>query len=108
MLTVLFYTSLHYIKAFLAIKHHLPPGRIDSHRGIQKELHRLKKQGHLPKKILTQYEQFKNHSELARYHYLENYSDFNDDEFVKFVRNSCYKKYILIREYVLQELQNTP
>ena len=105
-LTILFYATLHYIKAFLSLKYSLPSNKISSHRGIQSELNKLKKQRKIPKNIVTTYEQFKNYSQMARYRYLETYNDFNDVDFIEFVSSSCYQMYELLRDYVLKELDS--
>ena len=105
MLTVLFYASLHYLKSYLSIVHQLPSSKIDSHKGILMELNRLKKSAIFPKKILQKYEQFKNDSQLARYHYLENFPEWNDHKFVDLVQNKCVQRLDLIRDFTLQELE---
>lgn len=105
MLTALFYAALHYMKSYLSIIHNLPKKRIDSHRGIITELSRLKKNGTIPKFIFEKYEQFKNDSELARYHYLENFPDFNHHKFKEFVKNSYHEKFELIRQFALSQLE---
>lgn len=104
LLTILFYSALHYMKTLLSLVHGKPPNTITTHKAISNELGRLKKSKILPKQIQQDYEKFANYSRIARYHYLENYDDWNDPDFVRLVKFDCTSKLERIRSFVLQEI----
>lgn len=105
LLTILFYSVLHYVKAFLAVVHQRPPNTITSHSALSNELSRLKRSKQVPKVIQRNYEKFRNYSRIARYPYLENYQDWNDPDFVQLVKVDCVNFFQSIRTFVLSELE---
>ncbi|RMD93642.1 MAG: hypothetical protein D6813_03740 [Calditrichaeota bacterium] len=105
LLTILFYSALHYVKTFLAVVHQRPPNTITSHSALSVELSRLKRKKQLPKSIQRNYEKFRNYSRIARYHYLESYGDWNDPDFVQLVQVDCVEFFNSIRKFVLHELE---
>lgn len=104
MVTIVFYSSLHYIKSLLLENYSLRPEEINRHPKISRVMRRLTYEEGFDEDIFEKYEKLKNNSYLARYEVYNRCHRFEDGFLCTLAENSYNTIFATIKNYVFGEI----
>jgi len=104
MVTIVFYSSLHYIKSLLIENYEKSPEDINRHYKIKQVMKNLANNDDLKYNIFEQYEKLKNNSMVTRYKVFSESSTFEDGFLITLAAKSYNEQFSEIRDYVLDKI----